>query len=207
MRCKTIRLWCVLVVALAAAALAIPVASASLVGASLLPSCGTTTHPFQAWGDSSAYCAFPNLGFESGSTAWTLKGSASIVAANEPWHVSGPGTHALQLGPGATALSSPLPVNLLDPYLRFFAHSAAANGSLQVQVVFRGLTGNLTGLLNFGTLSPGGYATWQPTQRVLSALALPLLTSTAQVQFTSQAKSGSWQLDDVYLDPRIAKLG
>ena len=136
-----------------------------------------------------------------------MKGNATVVAANEPWHVSGPGTHALQLGPGGSALSAPLPVSLLDPYMRFFAHSAGANGSLQVQVVFRGLTGNLTGVLNFGALSPSGYATWQPTQRVLSALALPLLTSTAQVKFTSLAKSGSWQLDDVYLDPRIAKLG
>jgi hypothetical protein len=76
-----------------------------------------------------------------------------------------------------------------------------------VQVVFRGLTGNLTGLLNFGSLSPGSYSSWEPTQRVLSALALPLLTSTAQVQLTSAAKSGSWQVDDVYLDPRISKLG
>ena len=74
-------------------------------------------------------------------------------------------------------------------------------------VYFRGLTGNLTGLLNFGSLSPSGYASWQPSSRVLSTLALPLLTSTAQVQLTSQAKSGSWQVDDVYLDPRIAKLG
>lgn len=205
MRCKRFRLWCSLSVVLTAAVLA-PVASASLVGA-VVPSCGATTYPFQAWGDSNAYCAFPNLGFESGATSWTLKGNAAVVAANEPWHVSGPGTHALQLGPGATALSLPLPVSLLDPYMRFFARSSGASGSLQVQVVFRGLTGNLTGLLNFGTLSPGSYATWQPSPQMLSALALPLLTSTAQVQFTSQAKSGSWQLDDVYLDPRIAKLG
>jgi hypothetical protein len=76
-----------------------------------------------------------------------------------------------------------------------------------VQVLFRGLTGNLTGLLNFGNLSASGYASWQPSQKVLSALALPLLTLTAQVQVTSQATSGSWQVDDVYLDPRIAKLG
>ena len=206
MRCKRIRLWCALAGVLAAAALAVPVASASLIG-SVLPSCGATTYPFAAWGDSTAYCAFPNLGFESGATSWMLKGTASVVAGNEPWHVSGSGTHSLQLGPGASALSSPLPVSLLDPYMRFFAHSANATGGLQVQVLFRGVTGNVTGLLNFGTLSPNGYATWQPTQRVLSALALPLLTSTAQVQFTSQAKSGSWQLDDVYLDPRIGKLG
>jgi hypothetical protein len=98
-------------------------------------------------------------------------------------------------------------VSLLDPWIRFFARSQGANGPLQVQVVFRGLLGNLTGLLNFGTLSPGGFANWQPTPDVLSTLALPLLTSTAQVKLTSQAKSGSWQLDDLYLDPRVVKLG
>ena len=109
--------------------------------------------------------------------------------------------------PAPSALSSPLPVSLLDPWIRFFARSAGANGPLQVQVVFRGLTGNLTGLLNFGSLSPGGFANWQPTPDVLSTLALPLLTSTAQVELTSQAKSGSWQVDDLYLDPRVVKLG
>jgi hypothetical protein len=202
------RLWCLLAAVVAAAGLSISAASAALpTGSTLLPSCGATTHPFTPWGDTGSYCAFPNLGFERGSNGWTLSGNASVVAANEPWHVSGPGTHALQLGPGASALSSPLPVNLLDPWLRFFAHSSAANGSLHVQVLFRGVTGNVTGLLNFGTLSPGSYASWQPTPDVLSVLALPLLTSTAQVQLTSEAKSGSWQVDDVYLDPRIAKLG
>lgn len=202
------RLWCMFAAVSTAAVLSIPAASASVPRSLvLLPSCGTTTHPFTPWGDSSSYCAFPNLGFESGSAGWMLSGKASVVSANEPWHVSGPGTHALQLGPGASALSSPLPVNLLDPYLRFFAHSAAANGSLHVQVLFRGLTGNLTGLLNFGNLAQGSYSSWQPTQRVLSTLALPLLTSTAQIQLTSQATAGSWQVDDAYLDPRIAKLG
>ena len=85
--------------------------------------------------------------------------------------------------------------------------SAGANGSLRVQVVFHGLLGNLTGVLNIGSLSPGSYPTWQPTQRVLSALALPLLTTSAQVQLTSTATSGNWQVDDVYLDPSASKLG
>jgi hypothetical protein len=76
-----------------------------------------------------------------------------------------------------------------------------------VQVLFHGLLGNLTGLLNVGNLSPGSYSSWQPTQRVLSALALPLLTTSAQIKVTSQATLGSWQLDDFYLDPCVAKLG
>jgi hypothetical protein len=151
--------------------------------------------------------SFPNVGFENGKTAWTLTGSTAVVAANEPWHVSGAGTHALQLGPGATALSSPLPVSLLDPWIRFFARSASANGPLRVQVVFHGLLGNLTGLLNIGTLSPSGYSSWQPTQRVLSTLALPLATTSMQVVMTSQATRGNWQVDDVYLDPCKMKLG
>jgi hypothetical protein len=98
-------------------------------------------------------------------------------------------------------------VNLLEPWIRTFAHSVSANGSLRVQVIFHGPLGNLTGLLNVGSLSPGSYSRWQPTQRVLSALALPLLSTSAQVQLTSTATSGSWQVDDVYLDPCASKLG
>lgn len=104
-------------------------------------------------------------------------------------------------------MSSTLPINLLDPWVRLFAHSSGANGALRVQVRFHGLFGNLTGLLNVGSLSPGGYSSWEPTQRVLSALALPLATTSAQVIVTSEATSGSWQLDDVYLDPCVAKVG
>ena len=203
------RLWLVFTAVVAAAALAVPAASAagSAGSASLLPSCGVKTYPFSRWGDPDAYCAFPNLGFESGYSSWTLTGNAAVVSGNEPWQVSGAGTHALRLAPGATALSSRLPVSLLDPWIRFFARSNSANGPLRVQVIFHGLLGNLTGLLNLGALSPGSYADWSPTQRVLSALALPLGTTSAQVQFTSLATAGDWRVDDTYLDPCVAKLG
>jgi hypothetical protein len=202
----TKHLWLISAAIVAATGLSVPAASARGTNA-LLPSCGAQSYPFKPWSDPDAYCAFPNLGFESGATGWTLTGKASIASANEPWHVSGAGTHALQLGPGATALSSRLPINLLDPWIRTFARSVGANGSLRVQVLFRGLLGNLTGLLNVGSLSPGSYSNWQPTQRVLSTLALPLLTTSAQVQLTSTATSGTWQVDDVYLDPCASKLG
>lgn len=201
------RLWFVLATVVAASGLLVPAASASGGRGLLLPSCGATSYPFKAWGDGDAYCAFPNLGLESGSAGWSLRGNASIVPGNEPWHVSGPGTHTLQLGPGATATSSPLPVSLLDPWIRLFARSNGANGSLRVQVVFHGLLGNLTGLLDVGSLSPKSYSGWQPTAPEPSLLALPLLTSTADVVLTSQQSSGAWQVDDVYLDPRVAKLG
>lgn len=200
------------VAALTAVAVGVSVPAASARGllggllGGVLPSCGATAHPFTAFGDGAAYCAFPNLGFESGSSGWALTGSASVVSGNEPWNVSGAGSHALQLGPGASAQSPALPINLLDPYLRFFAHSAGATGSLRVQVVFRGLVGNLTGILNYGGLAPGGFSTWQPTQRISSLLALPLLTRSAQVIVTNTSRSGSWQVDDFYLDPCVSRL-
>jgi hypothetical protein len=202
------RLWFVFAAVAAVAGLSVPAASAGQPGGlGLFPSCGATSQPFARWKDSGAYCAFPNPGFESGTAGWTLTGKTSIAPANEPWHVSGPGTHALRLGPGATALSPSLPVNLLDPWIRFFAHNADANGNLRVQVIFHGLLGNLTGLLNVGSLSPGSFPKWKPTQRILSLLALPLGTRSVQVLLTSQATAGNWQVDDAYLDPRIAKLG
>jgi hypothetical protein len=206
MRGRRFRLTFALGAALAATALAVPVASAGSLVGSLLPSCGVETTPFAQWGDRDGYCAFPNLGFEDGTAGWTLAGDASVVAANEPWNVSGPGAHALSLGPGAAVLSAALPVNLLDPWIRFFAQSAGASGALAVEVILRGPLGNLTGLLDVGSLSPGSYASWQPTQRVLSALALPLGTSSVQVFLRNEGPRGSWLLDDLYLDPCVSRV-
>jgi hypothetical protein len=195
-------------IATALAALVASTASAGLISGLLdavLPSCGTTTQPFAQFGDGEQYCAYANNGFESGLTAWTASGDASVVSANEPWFVSGPGSQALDLAPGASVTSTPLPVSLVDPWARMFARSVGANGALRVQIVFRGLTGNLTGLLNVGDLSPSGYASWSPSQRLSSLLALPLGTSTAQIKLTSLASRGDWQVDDVYLDPMVSR--
>lgn len=182
----------------------VPAASAGLVGGlvgAALPSCGLTSQPFAAFGDVSSYCALPDNGLESGPAGWSLAGGAAIVAGNEPWYVSGYGSHALDLPPGATATSPSVPVSLLDPYFRMFARSGGADGGLHVQILFRGLTGNLTGLLNLGTFAAGDYPDWAPTATVPSLLALPLGTSSAQVRLTSSASSGDWQVDDIYVDP------
>src|SRR5947209_18995317 len=109
MRGRGFRLLLVLAAAFATAGLVVPTTSAGTLANALLPSCGIETYPFAPWADPDSYCAFPNPGFESGTDGWTVTGSAAIVSANEPWYVSGFGTSALSLGPGATALSSPLP--------------------------------------------------------------------------------------------------
>lgn len=209
MRARVLRIGLALATAAAVIGVVVPSASAGLLSGVtnlLLPPCGTTTHPFTNWGDNEDYCSFSNLGFENGISGWTVRGAGSVVSGNEPWNVSGPGSHSLELGPGASAASTPLPVSLLDPYVRFFAQSDGASGSLQVQVVFRGILGNLTGLLNYGSVDPGGFSTWEPTAPMRSWLALPVFTSSAQIIVTNTSRAGDWQVDDFYLDPCVSKV-
>jgi len=201
-----------IVAALAAAGalVAVPAAAAGLVSGlvgAALPSCGSVSYPFAQFGDGGAYCSFANNGFENGTAGWTVFGGATVVPGNEPWHVNGPGTSALDLPAGAGALSPPVPISLLDPYFRLFARSAGADGPLSVRVVFRGLTGNLTGVLNVSELPPSQYADWEPSGAVASLLALPLGTTSAQVVLTSRASSGDWSVDDVFVDPWLNRLG
>lgn len=196
--------------ALVATALSVPSANAGLldgVGQLLLPTCGTNSQPFAQFGDYRSYFPIPNNGFESGSKGWSLSGGARVVSANEPWHVNGSGRSALSLSPGATATSPPTCINLLNPSFRMFARSAAADRDLRVQIVFRGLTGNLLGVLNFASFDSGQYPDWQPSQDVPSVLALPILTISAQIRFTSLASSGTWQVDDIFVDPARTGIG
>jgi hypothetical protein len=184
------------------AAMATPAAHAGLISGVqqlVLPTCGSTSKPFAQFGDNKSYYGFPDNGFESGTKGWTVSG-ASAVSGNEPWYVNSTGKYSLSLPPGATAASPLVCINLLDPGWRMFARSGA-NGSLHAQVVFYGLTGNLTGILNLADLSPSKYTAWAPTSTITSALALPLLTSYAQLRLSSSATSGSWQVDDVFVDP------
>jgi hypothetical protein len=199
-----------LVAVVAAVAFSVPAANAGLLDPVLkvvVPTCGTNTYPFAQFGDSAPYYAFTNNGFESGAAGWTTAGAVSVAGDNEPFHVNGPGSRSLALAPGASATSPGFCINLLDPAIRGFAKSAGASGDLQIQVLFRGLTGNLLGILNVGSLDSSDYGSWAPTSRVSSLLGLPLLTSYAQIRVTNTGRSGSWLLDDVFVDPCIGRIG
>jgi hypothetical protein len=189
----------------AAALLAVPAANAGLldpITQIVAPTCGTSGYPFAQFGDGNTYFGFKNNGFESGSYGWSLTGGAYVGSGNEPWFVNGSGSRSLVLPPGASATSPGFCINLLDPAVRMFARGSSG-GDLKVQVLFRGLTGNLTGILNVGDVAGNG--AWAPTPRVSSLLALPLLTSYAQIRVTSA--SGSWQVDDAFADPLVSLAG
>jgi hypothetical protein len=193
------------VAALAASLLSVPAAGAGLldpITQLVLPKCGATAYPFKAVdGDATPYYGFTNNGFESGSTGWSLAG-ASIGSGNEPWYANGSGSHSLTLPAGASATSPGFCINLLDPAIRMFARGSNG-GTLHVDIVFRGLTGNITGVLNHGDYS--GTGGWAAQKKVPSTLALPLLTAYAQIRVT--AKSGTWTVDDLFVDPCEIRIG
>lgn len=191
------RLVFALALCVAAAVVAAPVGSASRAD---LLTCPADQQPFAQFGDYNSYFGFADNGFESGAGGWGLSG-ASVAGGNEPWDVNGSGSHSLSIGPGGTAASPRVCTALLAPDWRLFAKSNGANGSLRAQIVFYGLLGNVTGILNVTSFSPSGYGSWEPTTNVPSLLSLPLATVSAQLRLTSTATSGTWQVDDVFVDP------
>jgi hypothetical protein len=183
----------ILVAAAVAAIVAVPSGKAALF-------CNGSLQPFAQFGDQNHYFAFSNNGFESGAVGWNLA-NAFVSGGNEPWAVNGGGNASLTIGPGGSAYGPKVCAALNAPGWRMFAHSNGANGPLQAQVIFYGLLGNVTGILNFTSFNPSGYSTWQPSGDVPSALALPIFTYAAQLRLTSTATSGTWQVDDVFVDP------
>lgn len=187
-------------VVLAATASAALVGAAAPAGRAGLLTCPANLQPFAQFGDYGTYFGFWNNGFENGAGGWTLSG-ASVVNGNEPWDVNGAGTSSLSIGPGGTAASPRVCTALLAPYWRMFAKSDGANGSLRAQVVFYGLLGNVTGILNLTSFDSSGYESWEPSGDVPSLLSLPLATFSAQLRLANTSTSGAWQVDDVFVDP------
>jgi hypothetical protein len=164
---------------------------------------------FKPWGDYAYYGFAPNGGFESGTYGWTVSGGAKVVSGNESFFVHGSAErYSLSLPAGSSVTSPPMCVSLLNGKMRFFAANAgSATSKLKVQVIYRGGVGSLLGLLggmlglaDVGYVSAG--SAWQPSTPVgMLGGTLPLLTQSVQFRFTPMDSSGSWKIDDVYLDP------
>lgn len=192
--------------AIAAAAFASP-ANAGLLTTSA-QSCddGPITQPFERFGDHANYKLLPGGSFEAGTAAWQLSGGAKLVSGNETYKVGG-STHSrsLQLPSGSAAVSPFTCVGLSEPTLRLFAKRNSAllglvstlNVQIQVQTSL--------GLSLWLPVLPGdlGGSSWHPTASMpLIANILPLSHSDkTPVRFRFTPLLGSWQIDDVYVDP------
>lgn len=179
-----------------------PAASAGALVASADCDPQPVSKPFAPWGDQANY----QLGgsFEADAPEWKLGGSASLVAENEPWKVSGADdTTSLRLPPGATATSPVMCVGIEHPTVRLFARNNRALAStLTVEVIFETSLG-LKAAAPVGVLLPDGQ--WKPSPKILVLVnLLPLLPGQhTPVQFRVRSVGlGTWSVDDFYVDPK-----
>jgi hypothetical protein len=189
----------------AIAALAAPAANAGLLVSSA-ESCASQqfSTPFSQWGDGATYTPVPGGSFESGQKAWTLSGGAKIVSGNESFNVrSSTDSRSLQIPAGGVATSPAMCVGLTEPTIRWFQKESSLlglTGAMTVSVLTETSLGTVVetpvgaGLLN---------TAWNPSLTgVILTNLLPLLPDNkTAVAFRFRAVTGTWTVDDVYVDP------
>jgi hypothetical protein len=159
------------------------------------------SHPFTRWGDQNNYELVSGGDFEGSLSGWTVRG-AQRVPGSEPYGVTGHlGGYSLSLPAGASAQSPFTCVNASNPTFRFFAKNANLLSTLAVQVVYKTLLGEVALPLGAVALS----TKWSPTLPMLTGSVVVGLLSggTAQAALRFTAVTGSTQIDDVFIDPRM----
>lgn len=168
----------------------------------LLPNCGSTTQVFRPWADPSPYYFASNGGFEKGTTGWTVAGSASVVNGNDPYALSGPGSHSLRLGSGSSA-SINVCYGLTYPAIRFVASGVNGSAVVHVRILSRSLLGVLSVLDGGRFTVPAGWQAAPKLSTLFSALAAPLASRSMTIQIS--VESGTADIDDLFVDPLFTK--
>jgi hypothetical protein len=188
-----------------AAATALVIAPASASAGPLVSSAGdcagqSLAQSFLPWADVANYTLNPGGDFEAGSD-WSLAGGAAVVSGNEPFNVgSATDSRSLSVPAGASATGDSICVGIGHPDIRFFAKSSNPAATLRVQVLYEDAFGNVQSA-PMGLVSAG--SSWSPTAPLpIIVNLLPLLPNDrTAVAFKFTASGGSFQLDDVYVDP------
>jgi hypothetical protein len=174
-----------------------------LAPADTAQSCTASAQVFAPWGDYAYYMLMPGGTFEPGGHAWSLSSGARVVPVNEPFYVNAAGdSNSLYLPAGARATTPSMCYGGDMGKLRFFAKGT---GTLRVQAIVKSATGGLLGGLNALLVDAGrieGTGAWAPSREVgLLLNQLGGLLVTDSISFRFVAESGSWLIDDAYLDP------
>jgi hypothetical protein len=159
---------------------------------------------FRPWGDNHHYVLAPDGGFEAGGAGWSLSGGAATVAGNESFFLNDAGDQrSLSLPSGSSAVSPPICMSLDTPIFRLLARNTGnPSAGLRVEATYK-----LLGLVRTKTVSTvTGGASWAPSQQMSTVLTLStivgtLIPSAIQIRITPVGSGGSWQVDDLYIDP------
>jgi hypothetical protein len=158
--------------------------------------------PFSQWGDTNSYFLTPGGSFEGSAddVGWTLSG-ASLTQGNEPFYANdGADSQSVTIDGGGSAVSPYFCVDSSMSSLRFFAQQVAAGSDLQVDALVQTSHGVKT--VSVGDLADGSSSAWAPTDPITkNTTSLRDGTIMVALSFSVPASDGSWQIDDVYVDP------
>jgi hypothetical protein len=196
----------VVVAAISAVAMTGAIAAPANAGILTAPAkdCGdeSLSQPFAQFGDNAQYKAVQGGSFEGSLADYTLIGGAKVVSGNEPWKVGG-SNHgkSLVLPAGSSVITPTSCVGLAEPTLRFFAKKNSGLLSTLVVSVYVKTSLGLVVPVPVGVLLGNGQWKASPKMLIVANL-LPLLPGDrTPVAFQFTPLLGSWQIDDVYVDP------
>jgi hypothetical protein len=158
--------------------------------------------PFAQFGDTNSYFLVPGGSFEgnAGQVGWALS-DAQLTPGNEPYQVTGASDdQSLTINAGGSATSPTFCLDRTMHDLRFFAHETAPGSDLQVQGLFR--LGHRQVVWPLAVIKDGTMPDWAPVDQIVTAAHLLPAWVHIPVQLRLVASAtGSWQVDDVYVDP------
>lgn len=172
-------------------------------GAAFAAQCPTQSakQKFSKWGDSSDYFLVPGGSFEGtpAQVGWTLSG-ATLTPGNEPFHIDGiTDDQSLLIDGGGSATSPAFCVDSTMPSIRFFVRQTARGSDLKLQGVAQSPRGPLS--MTLADFSDGSLPMWTPVQVTVATNRIPKGFSVSAAMRFVVSGSGSWQIDDVYVDP------
>lgn len=159
--------------------------------------------PFSQWGDANSYFLIPGGAFEGtpDQVGWSLS-NASLTPGNEPFQVGGSSDQqSLTINAGGSATSPYFCVDNTMTDLRLFVQQVTTGSDLQVQALVQTRDGVRT--MPVAHLADGSAPAWAPTDPIAGdTAAIPNGYSVmVALQFVVPESSGTWQLDDIYVDP------
>jgi hypothetical protein len=185
----------------AAPAAAAKGAAANAEGCTAQPA---SLQPFTAWGDSNFYTLVSGGDMES-SAGWTFNNGAKIVSGNAPFKVGATqGTKSLSLPSGSSVVTAPICIDSTYPFFRMFARKTGSGfrAALKVETVYTDNKGRL--VAKSASSYAGTAGAWALSAPFSIRVKFESQTAAAPVQFRLTAQGGSsWQLDDIYVDPRM----
>jgi hypothetical protein len=158
---------------------------------------------FGSLGDTANYALVQNGSFEDTTSGWSLT-SARTVAGNESFKVNGAGdSRSLSINPTGVAVSPPICVGVATPTFRFVARRTSGSwAQMNVNLLWTdaaGVSHNTT------AGSVGGTTDWALSPILNLGATLPLVqaddTLSVRIQFVPAHYGGTWNIDDVYVDP------